>query len=65
MATPGQRRSPMKWFRRFRPTAVLLLTLLPGLAATFSVGLYIARARWIGWLNGGGPRCYLVGQLAP
>ena len=45
----------MKWFRRFRPTAVLLLTLLPGLAATFGVGLYIARARWIGWLNGEGP----------
>ena len=45
-----------------RASAVLTAAFLPGLAATFSVALYIAQDQWVGWLNDGGPRAYLVGS---
>ncbi|HEX5252015.1 MAG TPA: hypothetical protein VFW14_20310 [Gaiellales bacterium] len=45
-----------------RASAVLTAALLPGLAATVSVALYIAQDQWVGWLNDGGPRAYLVGS---
>jgi hypothetical protein len=45
-----------------RASAVLTATFLPGLAATVSVALYIAQDQWVGWLNDGGPRAYLVGS---
>lgn len=45
-----------------RASAVLTAAFLPGLAATFSVALYIAQEQWVGWLNDGGPRAYLVGS---
>jgi hypothetical protein len=45
-----------------RASAVLTAALLPGLAATVSVALYIAQDQWVGWLNDGGPRTYLVGS---
>ena len=38
-------------------------TLVP-VAATVSVALYIAQDQWVGWLNDGGPRAYLVGSTA-
>jgi hypothetical protein len=37
-----------------RASAVLTAALLPGLAATVSVALYIAQDQWVGWLNDGG-----------
>jgi hypothetical protein len=45
-----------------RASAVLTAALLPGLAATVSVALYIAQYQWVGWLNDGGPRAYLIGS---
>jgi hypothetical protein len=45
-----------------RASAVLTAAFLPGLAATVSVALYIAQEQWVGWLNDGGPRAYLVGS---
>ena len=47
-----------------RASAVLTAALLPGLAATVSVALYIAQDQWVGWLNDGGPRAYLIGSAA-
>jgi hypothetical protein len=45
-------------------SAMITAALLPGLAATFSVALYITQDQWVGWLNDGGPRAYLVGTGA-
>jgi len=45
-----------------RASAVLTAALLPCLAATVSVALYIAQDQWVGRLNDGGPRAYLVGS---
>ena len=47
-----------------RASAMITAALLPGLAATFSVALYITQDQWVGWLNDGGPRAYLVGTGA-
>jgi hypothetical protein len=47
-----------------RASALITAALLPGLATIFSVALYIAQDQWVGWLNDGGPRAYLVGSGA-
>ena len=46
-----------------RASAVLTAAVLPCLAATVSVALYIAQDQWVGWLNDGGARAYLVGSV--
>jgi len=56
---PAERRVPADGLCA---SAVLTAALLPGLAATVSVALYIAQGQWVGWLNDGGPRAYLVGS---
>ena len=56
---PAERRVPADGLRA---SAVLTAALLPGLAATVSVALYIAQEQWVGWLNDGGARAYLVGS---
>jgi hypothetical protein len=45
-----------------RASVMITAAILPGLAATFSIALYIAQDQWVGWLNDGGPRAYLVGS---
>jgi len=57
--TPAERRVPRDGLRA---AAVLTAAVLPGLAATVSVALYIAQDQWVGWLNDGGPRAYLAGS---
>jgi len=57
--TPAERRVPRDGLRA---AAVLTAAVLPGLAATVSVALYIAQDQWVGWLNDGGPRAYLTGS---
>jgi hypothetical protein len=57
--TAAERRVPADGLRA---SAVLTAAVLPGLAATVSVALYVAQDQWVGWLNDGGPRAYLVGS---
>jgi hypothetical protein len=56
---PDERRVPSDGLRA---SAMLTAAVLPGLAATVSVALYIAQDQWVGWLNDGGARAYLVGS---
>jgi len=56
---PDERRVPADGLRA---SAVLTAAVLPGLAATVGVALYIAQDQWVGWLNDGGARAYLVGS---
>jgi hypothetical protein len=47
-----------------RASALITAAVLPGFAAAFCVALYIAQDQWVGWLNDGGPRAYMVGSAA-
>jgi hypothetical protein len=64
LAQDGERTDAGGRGAAFRASAVIGAAMLPGLAATFSVALYIGQDQWVGWLNDGGPRAYMVGSAA-